>query len=129
MDSRGSKKIKEIIGEKTEVVYLLRGHNHEEQPFYIYMAVKMNKLPEFSQAIKGPIKPDIERFGKVLAADLGDPTPEVMKYMEDNHNFDHATYLDMFNQSTLEAIKYISEHKDEFIDEIYEKMKKEENGT
>jgi hypothetical protein len=101
-----------------DFIYLVRGYNADENPFYIYIKVNGNKAPAFLEAVKQPFDESIAKYGEIIAADLGNPTYEVMEAMEKVHGFNHAALLDVNDPETQKLAMQINENREEFAEYV-----------
>lgn len=84
----------QMLAEKTVCVLLVRGENPDGQPIFAYVAVRADKLEEFMEAQKkGMFYP--EEYGVIVESGIGDPSPEVVRKMEEEYGFNHQMMVDI----------------------------------
>lgn len=93
-----------VLAEKTVCILQVRGFDPEGTPIYAYVAVRADRMQEFMEAQRrGNFAP--EDYGVIIEAGTGEPTPEVMKRMEEEYGFNHEkmVYLSGEDQNSTEG--------------------------
>lgn len=86
----------QMVAEKTVCILLVRGQNPDGGNIYAYVAVRADMLEEFMKAQEsGLFYP--EDFGVVVKSGEGEPTPEDMKFMEEEYGFNHQAMVTVPN--------------------------------
>lgn len=79
--------------EELTAVLFYRGMSENREPMYAYIAVRSDKMKAFKKATASGKPMYLAEYGTVLASGSGEPTPEVMRKMRDEYNFDHENML------------------------------------
>lgn len=72
---------KQRFGEE-EIVLLLSGFNNFGDKIYNYLKLPLKKVETLVSAVEGGGRFEVRDFGEVIAAGLGQPTPEVKQEIE-----------------------------------------------
>ncbi len=81
-----------ILLENSLVFILLRGYTPDMQRQYAYVAIRGDLIEQFKKATLQETF-DIGKYGLILKSGLGDPTPDEMREMEEQYNFDHSKMI------------------------------------
>lgn len=76
--------------EQIGIVHLVCGKTGAGEDFYAYISVKPSRYEEFMLIMSAGHEMNLEEFGDILKKGFGaDPSPQVMKMMEDKYGIDH----------------------------------------
>lgn len=79
------------IKNKFTLVMLLQAVVEDDRSAFYYIAVSGAMLEEFKQAVEKREVFDLADFGSIILSGYGEPTSDVIKYMEENYKINHAT--------------------------------------
>lgn len=92
-----------ILAEKTVCILLVRGESPEGAPIYAYVAVRLDKLDDFSAAQRtGTFYP--EDYGMIIESGEGEPSAEVRERMERDYGFNHGLMMDIHTSPNAENL-------------------------
>lgn len=80
---------------QTICVFMVRGYAADGNLYFCYVAIPGDKLAAFKKAMDAKSGLDVEQFGVILEWGQGDPSPEVMKRMQDEYGFKHENMIDV----------------------------------
>ena len=76
--------------DKFFVIMLIEAVAADDRPAFYYLAIKENMLGKFKKISEKKQDFDLADYGSVVASGYGQPSPEVLEYMEANFGFNHA---------------------------------------
>lgn len=78
------------------MIGLMRGVRSDGgEPPYMYVAIMVDHIAEFRQAVKSGEDLDVEKYGFIIESGVGEPSEEVKRYMTEKYSFDHENQIFM----------------------------------
>jgi len=75
----------EIAASTEEIVLLLSGFNNFGDKIYNYLKIPLSKVETLISEVNNGGRFDVREFGEVVAAGLGQPTPELKQEIESTY--------------------------------------------